>query len=377
MNWTRRLYSQTLPPDLYGALVIMPNGLSGASLKIAAAKIDFSARLETALTCVPGLIFLGALVGLAFLLRTFSVFAILSPMILATILGMLFRNIAEVPAWTKPGIAFGLRRLLRLGIVLLGLQLGASQIVQVGLSGVVIIAIVVASTFAFTKWLGARLAVDEKLAELIGAGTSICGASAIIATNTVTRGADEDVTYAMACITVLGSCAMFIYPLLAISLHLSPERFGLWAGSSIHEVAQVIGAAFQDGPEAGQAGTVAKLTRVLMLAPFVMTLGFIGSLRSRKGEALERNAPPVPWFLLGFLFFVILNSFIVIPASFMTVIVAITTILLSMALAAMGLETDFRKLQLKGFRPFCLAVASWLFIASVSLALLEVTALLE
>jgi uncharacterized integral membrane protein (TIGR00698 family) len=222
---------------------------------------------------VPGVSLTAGVAGLAFALRRIPGVAVLSPMILATLVGMALHNIFGTPAWAKPGVTFSLKRVLRLGIILLGLQLMASQVVQVGFAGVGVIAAALVATLSFTKWLGRVMGVDAKLAELIGAGTSICGASAVIATNTVTRGTDEDVAYAVACVTVFGLLSMLLYPLLPGLLHLSPAAFGLWSGASIHEIAQVVAAAFQDGTHSGEIATVAKLTRVMMLAPVVITLG--------------------------------------------------------------------------------------------------------
>src|SRR6185437_10965614 len=172
-----------------------------------------------------------------------------------------------------------------------------------------------------------------------------CGASAVIATNTVTDAPDEDIAYAVACVTVFGSVAMFAYPLLPGLLHLDPHAFGLWSGASIHEIAQVVAAAFQDGRRAGEFATIAKLARVMMLAPVVITLGFFATRRTRHGGEGESNARvPMPWFVLGFIALVFVNGIITIPPETRSVIVTATTFLLSMALAAMGLETDIRKL---------------------------------
>ena len=229
-------------------------------------------------------------------------------MILAILIGIAFHNLVGTPARAKAGVTFSLRRILRLAIILLGLQLTAAQVAEVGPKGVGVIIVTLLATFAFTKWLGAILGVDRKLAELIAAGTSICGASAVIATNTVTNAHDEDVAYAVACVTVFGSIAMFAYPLLPGLLQLSPHAYGLWAGASIHEIAQVVAAAFQDGKAAGDFGTIAKLSRVMMLAPVVIGLGFLTRLRAE--ETHHRAAAPVPWFVLGFVALVGLNSLI-------------------------------------------------------------------
>jgi len=325
---------------------------------------------------VPGLLLMAAVAGLAFTLRRIPGVAILSPMILATLIGMALHNVFGTPAWAKPGVTFSLKRVLRLGIILLGLQLMASQVVQVGFAGVVVIAATLIATMSFTKWMGRVMGVDAKVAELIGAGTSICGASAVIATNTVTRGRDKDVAYAVACVTVFGSLSMLLYPLLPGLLHLSPAAFGLWSGASIHEIAQVVAAAFQDGAHSGEIATVAKLTRVMMLAPVVITLGIIAVRRGTQntGRSASRAAPPMPWFVLGFIAMMIVNSVVAIPTAPKADIALATTFLLSMALAAMGMETDFRKLKAEGLKPLALAAAAWIFISIFALVLVKLTA---
>jgi uncharacterized integral membrane protein (TIGR00698 family) len=320
----------------------------------------------------PGLLLTGVIAASAFALRFLPGVGVLSPMILAIILGITFHNVVGTPARAKAGVQFSLRRILRFAIILLGLQLTARQVVEVGPKGIGVIVLTLVATFLFTKGAGRLLGVDRKLAELIAAGTSICGASAVIATNTVTNAHDEDVAYAVACVTIFGSIAMFAYPLLPGLLHLSPRAFGLWAGASIHEIAQVVAAAFQDGKAAGDFGTIAKLSRVMLLAPVVVSLGLLARARPGGGKQ-QTAAAPIPWFALGFVALVGLNSVVSVPASFKFPVVTLTTFLLSMALAAMGLETDIRKLRAKGLRPLLLGLASFLFIATFSLALVKMT----
>ena len=298
-------------------------------------------------------------------------------MILAIIIGIAFHNIVGTPRRAKEGVAFSLRRILRFAIILLGFQLTAQQIVEVGPVGFAIIAASLVATFAFTTWLGHVMGVDRKLTQLIAAGTSICGASAVIATNTVTKGHDEDVAYAVACVTIFGSIAMFTYPLLPAVLHLDPHAFGLWSGASIHEIAQVVAASFQDGQASGEFGTIAKLSRVMLLAPVVITLGLMAARHKshhHHGAASVSGKAPMPWFLVGFIALVGLNSLVVLPPDLKSVIVPVTTFLLSVSLAAMGLETDILKLRAKGLKPLMLGAASALFIAGFSLALIKVVA---
>ena len=323
---------------------------------------------------LPGLFLNSVVAGAAFAVRQLPGMATFSPMILSIMIGIAFHNIVGTPAWAKQGVTFSLRRLLRLAIILLGLQLTAAQVIEVGGRGLSIIAATLLATFVFTVWMGKLLGVERKLAQLIAAGTSICGASAVIATNTVTNAHDEDVAYAVACVTVFGSVAMFVYPLMPTLLHLDPHAFGLWTGASIHEIAQVVAAAFQDGQKAGEFGTIAKLSRVMLLAPTVIALGLIATRHAKRngGDRGETTArPSMPWFVLGFVALVGVNSLITIPADAKVWIVAVTTFLLSLALAAMGLETDIRKLTAKGLRPALLGALASLFIAGFSLTLIK------
>jgi uncharacterized integral membrane protein (TIGR00698 family) len=265
-----------------------------------------------------------------------------------------------------------MKRLLRAAIILLGFQLTLSQVAEVGGPGLLIVAATLAATFVFTVWAGRALGVDPKLSQLIAAGTSICGASAVVATNAVADAHDEDVAYAVACVTIFGSIAMLTYPLLPGLLHLGEREYGLWSGASIHEIAQVVAASFQNGQKAGEFGTMVKLARVMMLAPVVFLLGMKVRLSASAGKA-RSTKPPLPWFVLGFVLVAAINSMLVIPTEAKHVIVLLTTFLLSVALAAMGLETDFSKLYARGLRPAILGALAFLFIATFSLTLIKLT----
>jgi uncharacterized integral membrane protein (TIGR00698 family) len=320
----------------------------------------------------PGLLLTSVIAALSFGLRSLPGVAIFSPMILSILLGIVLHNSIGTPRLAKPGVTFCVRRVLRFAIILLGLQLTAAQVVEVGASGMLVLVATLVCTFVFTTWLGRMIGVDRKLSQLIAAGTSICGASAVIATNTVTEAHDEDVAYAVACVTVFGSIAMFVYPLLPGLLHLDAHAYGLWAGASIHEIAQVMAAAYQDGQQAGDAAAIAKLSRVAMLAPVVIVLGILASRNMKSSDRAGSSAKaPMPWFVVGFIALVGLNSVVTIPAAAKAEIVLVTTFLMSMALAAMGLETDVAKLRAKGIRPLILGFAAFLFVATFSLSLIK------
>jgi uncharacterized integral membrane protein (TIGR00698 family) len=326
---------------------------------------------------LPGLALTGGIAALAIAIHDIPGASAASPMILAILIGIAFRNTIGLPMRARPGVTFGLKRVLRFAIILLGLQLTAAQVAEVGPRGIGIIVLTLVSTLVVTKALGRLFGVERKLAELIAAGTSICGASAVIATNTVTEASDEDVAYAVACVTVFGSLSIVLYPLLPGLLHLAPRAYGLWAGASIHEIAQVVAAAYQDGRTAGDFGTIAKLSRVMLLAPTIVALSLIAMRRRRAHPhiaAAHRAKAPMPYFVFGFMALVALNSVIAIPAAPKAAIVQGTGFLLSLSLAAMGLETDIAKLKARGLRPLALGAASWLFIAGFSLALVKLFA---
>lgn len=331
-------------------------------------------RREGDTSILPGLLLTTTIAGAAFALRLAPGLSTFSPMILAILIGIGFHNLIGTPRRARPGVVFSLRRILRFAIILLGLQLTAAQVIEVGPKGMGVIALTLLCTFLFTTWLGRVLGIDRRLSELIAAGTSICGASAVVAMNTVTGARDEDVAYAVACVTVYGSIAMFTYPFLPGLLHLDPRAYGLWAGASIHEIAQVIAAAFQDGRQAGEFATIAKLFRVMMLAPVVITVGVAATRRARRaGHAHGSTKAPMPWFVIGFVALVGLNSVVQMPADLRAIIATSTTFLLSIALAAMGLETDIANLRAKGLRPLVLGLAAFLFISGFSLALVKLT----
>ncbi|WP_406736847.1 YeiH family protein [Thioclava sp. GXIMD4215] len=328
-------------------------------------------RVLTLRTALPGLALCAALAALAFAAHHLAGISALSPLILAILLGMALNTMHPLPPCFAPGIAFSLRYVLRGGIVLLGLQLTFGQVLSVGVSGLALILVTLLATFAFTRWLGRRMGLPAGLTDLIAAGSSICGASAVIAANTVTRARDEDVAYAIACVTIFGSASMALMPLAAPLLSLGPKAYGLWTGASIHEVAQVVAAAFQQGDQAGHFGTIAKLTRVMMLAPMVLLLGLSSRNRPKKGESLGRA--PLPWFVFGFIAMVGLASTGLVPAPMRDTSTTLTQILLSVALAAMGLSTDLRKLVAAGLRPAILGAAAWVFISGLSLLLVCLT----
>jgi uncharacterized integral membrane protein (TIGR00698 family) len=324
-----------------------------------------ASALARATGIVPGLALSLLLALLAIRLRDASGLAALNPVVVALAGGIAARAAWGQPAWLRPGTAFAVRPVLRAAIVLLGLQVTAGQLLSVGAGALGLAVASVALTVPFTIWFGGILGVSAPLAQLIGTGTGICGASAIVAANQVARGRQEDVAYALAIITLCGTASLLIYPALAPLLGLSPRAYGLWAGASIHEVVQAVGAAAAGGPVAVETGTITKLARVVLLAPAVLALG----LWARRG--LGAGGPvkaPMPWFAFGFLAMVAVASTRMVPAPVIDTSKLLVPVMLAASVAALGLNTDLRALRAQGLRPLLLGLAAWLFIALLGLA---------
>lgn len=299
-----------------------------------------------------------------------------SALTLAIVLGMLVGNTVypRFASASGPGVTFSKQNLLRLGVVLYGMRLTTQDIGHVGLTGVAIDALVLGSTFALACFVGTRwLGMDRQTAMLIGAGSSICGAAAVMAAEPVVRARAEQVTVAVATVVVFGTLAIFLYPLLFDLnqhwhvIHGGAHAFGIYAGSTIHEVAQVVAAARSIGPEAANAAVIAKLVRVMMLAPFLIMLSAwlardgAPDGGARGAAAVLRNVS-VPWFAFAFVGVVLFNSLHWLAAPVVSVITELDTALLAMAMAALGLSTHAGAIRKAGLKPLLLGVIlfSWL-----------------
>jgi uncharacterized integral membrane protein (TIGR00698 family) len=212
--------------------------------------------------------------------------------------------------------------------------------------------------------------VDAALSQLIGTGTGICGASAIVAANQVSRGSQEDVAYALAVITLCGTVSLILYPAIGPLLGLDPRAYGLWAGASIHEVVQAVGAAAAGGPVSAEVGTITKLARVVLLAPAVLALGVWvrqSAPKSNGKDEAARLKAPMPWFAFGFLLMVAIASTRLLPPMVEQTSRFLVPLMLAASVAALGLNTDLKALRAKGLRPLLLGIGATVFVAMIGL----------
>ncbi|GAA5074846.1 YeiH family protein [Lysobacter panacisoli] len=276
----------------------------------------------------------------------------LSALTVAIVIGLLLGNLSGgrlSPAFT-PGLALAQRQLLRAGVVLYGLRLSFQDVAAVGAPGLVLDLLIVASTLGLGVWAGRRwFGLDRDTALLTAAGSAICGAAAVLAVERVIRPEPGKVAIAVASVVLFGTLNIFLYPALYPHLGLDAAAFGLYTGATVHEVAQVVAVGSAIGPETADAAVVVKLTRVLMLVPVLFLLGW------REARAGGQRAMVVPWFALGFLGVVALNSLVTIPAATKSALLALDTLLLATAMAALGMETRLSRLRALGPRPLLLA----------------------
>ncbi|MGY1809439.1 YeiH family protein [Blastococcus sp. SYSU D00669] len=306
-------------------------------------------------------------VGTAVALGVNEVVPAVSALTAAVVLGVLAGP--ALPAATRAGVGWGTRRFLRLGVVLLGLQLGLDAVAGLGAATVTAVLVTVVVAFAGTLLLGRLVGVPPGLTLLVATGFSICGAAAIAAMGGAARSRDEDVATGVTLVTLFGTAAIALVPLAGAGLGMDDEQLGTWAGLAVHEVAQVVAAASPAGAAAVGIAVVVKLTRVVLLAPVVAAVGVV----RRQGEAGERP-PLVPLFVLGFLAMVALRSTGLVPDAALAVAKVTTTVLLAAALFGLGTAVRLGALLRTGRRGLVLGALSTLLVGGAALGAVAVVA---
>jgi len=290
-----------------------------------------------------------------------------SPLIIAILLGIVIGNFIRFPEIFKPGIIFSLKKILRVAIVFLGFRLTLQEVASVGLEGLIVDTIMLVGTFLLGVWVSRKIfGLDSQMSYLIASGSSICGASAVLATAPVVKAEMHHAAMAVATVTIFGTIAMFVYPVVyktGLLLDFNDILYGLWTGATVHEVAQVVAAGFAVSLDAGNTATIAKLTRVMMLAPLLIILSFyLAKKHATHGAGVTLRDIPIPWFVFGFIAMVIVNSTHVIPKNIVSGINVIDGFLLTVAMGAMGIETNINKIKGVGMKPIYSAFIIFLFL---------------
>ncbi|WP_274288440.1 YeiH family protein [Prevotella corporis] len=291
-----------------------------------------------------------------------------SPMIIGIILGMLYANSLRnnLPETWTPGIVFCSKRILRIGIILYGFKLTFQDITAVGLPAIIIDAIVVIVTILLGVFVGRLLKMDRSIALLTACGSAICGAAAVMGVDGAIRPKPYKTAVSVATVVIFGTLSMFLYPILyrAGIFDMPADQMGIFAGSTIHEVAHVVGAGNAMGPEISDSAIIVKMIRVMMLVPVLLVIAFFVArdVENREDGSGEKTKIQVPWFAIMFLLVICFNSLDLLPASVVSFITTLDTFLLTMAMTALGAETSIEKFKKAGFKPFLLAaiIYCWL-----------------
>ncbi len=323
--------------------------------------------VTAALGYAPGLLVMAAAVALAVLLANLQGFA--GALVIALGLGLLVRNSGLFHPRLRPGIRAATKRFLRLGVVVLGLQLSLPEIVGLGLPVLGLIVASVFVSFFLTRYLGERLGLSRAASTLMAAGFSICGASAIAGMQSIVDADDDEVASAVAMVTLYGSAVILGLPVVGGLLGLSDETFGLWSGLAVHEVAQVVATASTAGAAALAVATVVKLGRVVLLAPVAAVVSFgISRSQEHPRAAGTGSTPAVPLFVVGFLVLVLVRSTGLVPDPVLQGASVTATLLLAAAMFGLGAGIHIPQLARTGGRSLILGAVSTVFLGAVTLA---------
>lgn len=298
----------------------------------------------------------------------------MSPLIVGIAAGALYSNVLRVdlPESWNAGIDFSARRLLRMAVAAYGLRVSFQEIAHIGIAGLMMSTLVVATTLGLGIVVGMRvLKLDRDTALLTAAGSAICGAAAVVAVESALRAPAHKSALAVGSVVLFGTLSMFAYPLAyhAGWLPLGSAGLGLFFGGTIHEVAQVVGAASAVDPALVHAATIVKMTRVLLLVPVVLVLSLSLARRQTGDAARSRGRVAVPWFALGFLALVALNSTGVIAQAVSDWANRLDTFALTMAMTALGMQTRVAQVRRAGPRPLLLGLVLQLWLVAGGLGL--------
>jgi len=318
---------------------------------------------------LPGILLCVALAFGAQLLTSLPALHVLGPLTLALVLGIALRAAAGPLAWSDPGSRLCARPILRLGVLLMGARLDFGLVAKVGPRILLLDLLLICAGLLGIAWLARAFSVPSRLGTLLAVGTSICGASAVVAAGSITQAEEDDVTLAVGLCGILGTIGVLFYVLVGPSLPLSVTQLAVLCGSTLHEVAQVIAAAFTWGSASGDLGTLVKLVRVALLAPALLVLGIV---TEGRGVRYSLKHPPVPWFVIGFLVLGIVGTLGGLPGASRQMLTAASIFLMTCAMAAMGLHTQLAMLRKAGLHVLYAGLAAFGCLAALAFVLIHV-----
>ncbi|WP_165728762.1 YeiH family protein [Pseudoalteromonas sp. 31A1] len=317
-----------------------------------------------------GMLLVIVLAGVAVALSKLSIMqtAQFSSLTIGIVVGIIVGNsiFSRIATHTDVGVDYAKSILLKAGVVLFGFRITFTQVAGVGWSGLLTDIVMLVGTFILAIQLGKRVfKLDEQTTILIGAGSSICGAAAVMATEPVIKAQAHKVSVAVATVVVFGTLSMFAYPIMFEYMGLSEHAYGIFVGSTIHEVAQVVAAGTAVSANAADTAVIEKMLRVMMLAPFLVGLSFWQSKKHTKINAHggeQKAGITIPWFAVLFIVASGVHSLSIIPQVTTNAVVWFDNILLTIAMVALGLRTHVGAIRQAGIKPLLLALCLFLFL---------------
>lgn len=320
---------------------------------------------EPARKLVPGLI---VALGLGFVANHLGTWApVVGAPIFGILLGIGLRLLAGVDRNLMPGVGFASKTVLQLSIVILGGSLSLAQVWQIGKGSLDVMAVSLVAGLVTALALGRAMGVPWRMATLLGAGTSICGASAIAAVAPAVGAEEDEVAYSISAVFCFNIVAVFLFPFMGRALGLPDIAFGLWAGTAINDTSSVVAAGYSWSQAAGNYATVTKLARTFMIIP--VSLGFAtwtAYRRTAESRGRIKFRKTFPWFILGFLGMALLNSAGLI-GGMEGAFGALGKFIITVALCAVGMGAEFAKMKAVGLRPLLLGFLTWVGVALVSI----------
>lgn len=318
---------------------------------------------------VPGLALCCALAGVSVWLQKLPWVETnlrVSALLIVVLLGILLASTLRLPSLCGEGIVFAQKPVLRWAVAGLGFKLSLGEIAKIGGPALAVVVLATGAALAFGWWLGVRMGLTTKGSALLAVGGSVCGASAIVAADSVLQAEGEEAAVSLAVVTLWGTVGLFLFPVMGRLMHMTDFGYGVWCGASLQEMAQVVAGGRGFGEHAGDVATVTKLARIALLAPIVFGLA---AFVRRSGAEGKVAGNIVPWFLVVFLVFATVNSFGVVPMEWVKILLDIDTFLLCVGMAGVGLKTNVRDLAKAGWRPIVVGLVQWIALCAIALGL--------
>ncbi|WP_081707602.1 YeiH family protein [Bacillus massiliigorillae] len=297
-------------------------------------------------------------------------FSIMGMMIVSILIGMAWNAVWKVPLSISGGVKFSSRYLLRAGIILMGLRLNLQQIIDAGFPVLITDIVVIIGTLVGMYYIGKLLKVDQHLNILLSVGTAVCGAAAVVAIASVIKSRQQETAIAVAWVAILGTIASLFYIFLFPILELHPYNYGVLVGATLHEIAHVVASTIPGGTESDTIGIVVKLGRVALLIPVAL---IIGSLFGPKTDSTKKRSLkdlPIPWFIFGFLAMSVVNTINIFPQSFTDAFIPISSYLLAMAMAGLGLGINIADFKASGIKPAIQGVLGTVLVCGIGVLML-------